>query len=197
MLRVTLGRGDERVDTMRTALAAMILLSVGTPPAVAQSMGYAGQQGRDIKALSEQETADLLAGRGMGLARAGELNHYPGPAHVLELKDRLALTPDQIAATADSFGRMAVAAKQLGAELVDRERALDAAFRAGGLTAGELGRRTDEIASLQGRLRAVHLGAHLEMKEVLTPQQVAAYDTLRGYGEPAATPPAHHGMHPG
>ena len=197
MLRATLGRGDERVDTMRTALAAMILLSVGIPPAVAQSMGYTGQQGRDIKALSEQETADLLAGRGMGLARAGELNHHPGPAHVLELKDSLALTPDQIAATADSFARMAVAAKPLGADLVDRERALDAAFRAGGLTAGELGRRTDEIASLQGRLRAVHLRAHLEMKEVLTPQQVAAYDTLRGYGEPAAAPPAHHGVHPG
>jgi len=129
---------------MRTTLAALILLSIGVPPAVAQSMGYAGQRGRDIKALSEQETADLLAGRGMGLARAGELN--PGPAHVLELKDRLALTPGQIAATSDSFARMVAAAKPLGAELVDPERALDAAFRTGGLTAGELGRRTDEIA---------------------------------------------------
>ena len=182
---------------MRTMLAAMITLSIGTPPAIAQSMGYAGQQGRDIKALSEQETADLLAGRGMGLARAGELNHHPGPAHVLELKDRLALTPGQLAATADSFARMAAAAKPLGAELVDRERALDGAFRAGGLSAGELGRRTDEIALIQGRLRAVHLGAHLEMKEILTPQQVAAYDVLRGYDEPAAAPPARHGMHPG
>jgi len=56
---------------MRTMLAAMITLSIGTPPAIAQSMGYAGQQGRDIKALSEQDAADLLAGRGMSLARAG------------------------------------------------------------------------------------------------------------------------------
>ena len=101
---------------MRTAFAALILLSIGTPPAVAQSMGYAGQQGRDIKALSEQETADLLAGRGMGLAQAGELNHHPGPAHVLELKDRLALMPGQLAATADSFARMAAAVKPLGAD---------------------------------------------------------------------------------
>jgi len=64
-------RGDEQGNTMRTMLAAMITLSIGTPPAIAQSMGYAGQQGRDIKALSEQDAADLLAGRGMSLARAG------------------------------------------------------------------------------------------------------------------------------
>jgi len=116
---------------------------------------------------------------------------------VLELKDRLALTPGQLAAASDSFARMAAAAKPLGADLVGREHALGAAFRAGSLTAGELGRRTDEIASPQGRLRVVHIGGYLEMKELLTPQQVAAYDTLRGYGRPAAAPSAHHGMHPG
>ena len=181
---------------MRAMLAAVVLLSLAAP-AVAQTMGYAGQQGRDIKALSEQETADLLAGRGMGMARAAELNHYPGPAHVLELKDRLALTQEQLAGITESFARMAAAAKPIGAELVERERALDAGFRSGGLTTGELGRRTDEIAALQGRLRAVHLGAHLEMKRILSPQQVATYDGLRGYGLPAGASPARHGMHPG
>jgi len=35
-------RGDEQGNTMRTILAAMITLSIGTPPAIAQSMGYAG-----------------------------------------------------------------------------------------------------------------------------------------------------------
>ena len=35
--------------------------------------------------------ADLRAGRGMGLALAAELNGYPGPAHVLELADKLDL----------------------------------------------------------------------------------------------------------
>ena len=160
-------------------------------------MGYAGEQQREIKALSAQETADLLAGRGMGLARAGELNHHPGPAHVLELKDRLALTPRQVIATSDSFARMAAAAKPLGAALIDMERALDAAFADGRLAAAELRRRTDDIAAIQGRLRAVHLGAHLEMRDILTPQQVAAYDGMRGYGGPGAAPSAHHGLHPG
>ena len=56
---------------------------------------YAGQQQRQIKALSEQQVADLRAGRGMGLALAGELNGYPGPLHVIELADRLQLGDDQ------------------------------------------------------------------------------------------------------
>lgn len=182
---------------MRMFSVALAVLAMGAAPVGAQTIGYAGQQGRDIKALSQQETADLLAGRGMGLARAGELNHHPGPAHVLEFKERLALTPDQLAASSDSFARMAAAAKPLGVELIDKERALDAAFKAGDLKAEELGRRTDEIANVQGRLRAVHLGAHLDMRRILIPEQVAAYDMLRGYGGPAATPQAHHGMRPG
>ena len=53
---------------------------------------YAGMQARSIKALSEQQIADLKAGRGMGLALAAELNGYPGPAHVLEVADQLGLS---------------------------------------------------------------------------------------------------------
>jgi hypothetical protein len=56
---------------------------------------YAGLQMRPIKALSEQQVADLSSGRGMGLALAAELNGYPGPSHVLELADKLDLTTEQ------------------------------------------------------------------------------------------------------
>jgi hypothetical protein len=45
---------------------------------------YAGYQQRPVKAPSEQQVADLRAGRGIGLALAAELNGYPGPVHVLE-----------------------------------------------------------------------------------------------------------------
>ena len=43
------------------------------------------------------------AGRGMGLARAGKLKHHPGPARVLVPKDKLALTPQQLAATMEAL----------------------------------------------------------------------------------------------
>lgn len=174
---------------------AVLLLAV---PALAQPPGgYAGQQTREIKALSAQEQADLVAGRGMGLARAGELNHHPGPAHVLELRDKLELTPDQLATVHASFQRMEAAAKPLGAELVRREREMDAAFRQGAMTPARLAADTEEIGALQGRLRGVHLAAHLEMRAVLSPQQVAAYDALRGYTD-GAVPSSHgHHMQPG
>ena len=47
---------------------------------------YAGLETRTIKALSEQQIADLRAGRGMALALAAEVNGYPGPLHVIEFK---------------------------------------------------------------------------------------------------------------
>lgn len=187
-----------RAPVVLAALFLMVPAAAQAPPGRVPG-GYAGQQSREIKALSAQEQDDLLAGRGMGLARAGELNHHPGPAHVLQLRNQLALTPDQVAIVEDSFRRMEVAAKPLGAELVMRERALDGAFQEGGVTPSRLVAETEAIGLLQGRLRAVHLAAHLEMRSLLSPAQVAAYDRLRGYdgGEAPATPPAApvHGHH--
>lgn len=148
------------------------------------------QHARDIKALSAQETADLLARRGMGLARAAELNSYPGPMHVTELRDRLALSAEQIVAAQGSFDRMQAAARPLGVELVERERVLDEAFKAGAVTPARMAADTEAIGVLQGRLRAVHLAAHLEMRELLSHGQVARYNQLRGYAGGGATPGA-------
>jgi hypothetical protein len=51
--------------------------------------------GRRIKALSAEDVDGLLTGRGLALARAAELNGYPGPMHVLEHADALGLTGEQ------------------------------------------------------------------------------------------------------
>ena len=78
---------------MRSLVLAIILSSAASVT-FAQSP-YVGMQTRSIKALSEQQIADLKAGRGMGLALPAELNGYPGPAHVLELSDQLGLSTEQ------------------------------------------------------------------------------------------------------
>ena len=80
------------------ALVGYLLLGAAST-AIAQHHGpYTGQQNREIKALSPQEMQNYLEGKGMGYAKAAELNHYPGPAHALELADRLELTSEQRAA---------------------------------------------------------------------------------------------------
>jgi len=161
-----------------------LLAALFACPAVAQHPGSSGQQTREIKALSAGEIADLIAGRGMGMAKAGELNHYPGPAHVLDLRNKLALTPEQVAQAQASFDRMASEAQPLGSEIVRRERALDEAFKLGEATFESVAQQTEEIGTLQGQLRAIHLNAHLKMRALLTAQQVTSYDKLRGYDGP-------------
>jgi Spy/CpxP family protein refolding chaperone len=163
-------------------------------------VGYAGEERREIKSLSTEEIEQLLQGQGMGLAKAAELNHYPGPRHVLDLGARLELTAGQRAATEATFARMRDEAVRLGGQIVERERALDALFAKGEIDAGQLSAATAEIARLQGALRAAHLAAHLEMRRILSPQQIKKYDELRGYTgatqQTPATPHNHsHGKH--
>lgn len=142
---------------------------------------YTSHQTREIKALSADEVEGYLSGAGLGMALPGELNGYPGPRHVLELADSLELGQEQAAAVRRIFDAMESQAIDLGVQVVDLERQLDAEFAEGTISPATLRLLTDKIARLQGQLRAVHLLAHLAVADVLTPEQRQEYDRLRGY----------------
>lgn len=142
---------------------------------------YAGQQSREVKALSEKEVKDLTEGAGMGLAKAAELNRYPGPMHALELADVLALTVEQRERLAALMHRHKAEARKLGGRVVALERELDAQFAGGKATPAEVDRLSLAIGEAQGRLRADHLRTHLETTGLLTPEQVNRYVKARGY----------------
>jgi hypothetical protein len=150
---------------------------------------------RPIRALSAEQQADLLAGRGMGLALAAELNGWPGPAHVLELADAIGLTSDQRLATEMLMADMRAAASALGARLVAEEQALDSAFRDRSITPADLAERTARIGMLQGEIRAVHLQTHLSQAALLWPEQIVAYGRLRGYATATHAPAGNGGAH--
>lgn len=154
---------------------------------------YAGQHQRQIKSLSSQEVTDILAGKGMGLAKAAELNGYPGPSHVLELSDSLRLTAEQRKKTETLFKEMQGKAIAAGKELIDDERALDDLFVSKAVTAATLKDAVDRIAARQAKIRLIHLGTHLAQMEILSADQVARYNALRGYGDGAAPHKHHHG----
>jgi len=162
----------------------------------AKQGGYAAEVQREIKSLSAEEVKGLMNGDGMGLAMAAELNHYPGPRHVVELVAELQLTPEQHLRARGASARMRRDAISLGQRIVQRERELDAMFVKGDVDAERVRAATAEIARLQGELRAVHLVAHLEMRRMLSPQQIEKYDQLRGYAKGQKPGGQHgHGKH--
>jgi Spy/CpxP family protein refolding chaperone len=173
------------------SVTAGIGLSLLASIAFAQSP-YVGMQARPIKSLSEQQVADLKAGRGMGLALAAELNGYPGPAHVLELADQLGLSAEQKARVQNLFDSMKAEALPLGAKLLDQEAALDGQFADRSITPETLKAETAQIGVTQAELRNAHLKYHLQTAQILTPDQMQRYSVLRGYGSVGPTQHQHH-----
>ena len=152
-------------------------------PAAGDSHSYVGQERRALKALSEAEIQDYLAGRGMGLSKPAELNRYPGPRHVLDLADKLELSAPQRARIQAIFDRMHTRAKHLGSDIVAQERELDRLFAERRVERAKLVRIANRVAALQGELRLTHLLAHVETTALLSPAQIQRYDTARGYGD--------------
>ena len=143
---------------------------------------YAGQQARAVKALSSEQIEGLKAGKGLGYAKSAELNGWPGPLHVLELADRLSLTDEQEVRMEDLRKQMLARAKPLGEEMIAAERALDAVFSSANPMAKDVETATMQIASVEARLRAVHLTTHLLSAPVLSDEQKEIYKQARGYG---------------
>ena len=174
------------------ALAALLFATSAF--SAAQSL-YVGQETRAIKSLSPQEIEGYLAGKGMGLAKAAELNGYPGPAHVLELAEQLALTTGQRTQTEALFEDMQAKAIAVGRELIAKERALDELFAMKAISVEGLQDALSRIAGLQAQIRAIHLQAHLAQVETLSPQQVVRYNEMRGYSHVDKQPTHPHASH--
>jgi hypothetical protein len=188
---------NHRPEAVRILTAAAVAL-VALPSLGEDRLSspYQRQAASGLRGLNESEIADLRSGAGMGVARAAELNGYPGPRHVLDaIADRaLAATPEQTERIRHIFDRMKSDAQGLGAQILEEERGLETAFRAAAITESEVRSRVARIAALQGELRTVHLTAHLATRAVLSEAQVARYDELRGYASGAA---ADHGRQHG
>lgn len=173
---------------LRALMTGAVLLLAST---VFAQTPYSGMEARSIKSLSEQQIADLSAGRGMGLALAAELNGYPGPSHAIELAEKLGLSPEQIAKLQQQFSAMKAETIPIGAQLIEEERGLNEQFTSKSITLASLETGTRKIGQTQAKLRAAHLKYHLSTAAILTPQQVAQYNELRGYSG-GTHQPRHH-----
>jgi hypothetical protein len=173
---------------MRRTLAVLALLAPAGLALAQSHQPYAGMEQRSVKALSQQQIADLKAGRGMGLALPAELNGYPGPMHVLEHAEALGLTPQQLERTRALVDAMRAEAIPVGERLIEQETRLDRLFADREITPAALTVATTDIGATQARLREAHLKYHLAMMDVLTTGQVEKYRALRGYGTGSGRP---------
>jgi hypothetical protein len=142
---------------------------------------YAGRSSSSVPSLTTQEVDDLLAGRGLGMARAAELNGYPGPRHVLDLQSDLGLDAAIVAKADEIFREMQAAAQPLGATVVQMEKELGELYASRSIEEAMLQPKVDDLAALMGQLRVVHLRAHIRMASLLTTDQIENYQRLRGY----------------
>jgi Spy/CpxP family protein refolding chaperone len=179
-------------------LALSFSLAIPAQAALAQQHGdggnhhdhtssYAGLETRDIKSLSEEDVEALRQGRGWGLALPAELNGVPGPAHLLEMKDEIGLTEDQVSAIEAIYEEMRAEAIEAGERIMAAEAALDAAFANGGLEEEQLRDLIEEAEAARAELRFVHLLRHLSTPPLLTADQIQRYSELRGYGSDACS----------
>ena len=175
----------------RVAVVTLAAALFAAGPSLAQQQPYAGLQARPVKALSDEQVADLKAGRGMTLALTAELNGYPGPAHVVELADKLDLSVAQKAKALELFAAMKAETVPLGERLIIQEQHLDSLFASKTVTPVSLEAASAAIGTTQGALRGAHLKYHLAMIAELTPGQVDGYAALRGYANTSAEPHRH------
>jgi hypothetical protein len=99
----------------------------------------------------------------------------------LEMKDEIHLSTEQVRVIEDLYKKMKQAAIPLGLELIELERELNDHFANRTITDELLDGLLERIAQVRKKLRYVHLSTHLKTPDILTPEQIALYNQLRGY----------------
>lgn len=142
---------------------------------------YAGQESRIIKSLSTEDIKELKKGGGWGLAKAAELNGYPGPSHILKMADKINLSKKQTIKIQAMFDSMKKKSILLGNKLIHLEEKLNNEFKNSTISQGKLDTYINDITDIRAKLRLTHLSTHLQTPRVLTNEQVSLYNNLRGY----------------
>jgi Spy/CpxP family protein refolding chaperone len=107
--------------------------------------------------------------------------HQHGLGHVLDMAKDLALTPHQHHQTSQAFEEMKAKASALGNAVIAAEEELNQLFANGSATTANVASASGKAAELRGRLRGTHLAYHLQMREILSAEQVVTYNKMRGY----------------
>jgi hypothetical protein len=141
-----------------------------------------GQRMRSQRHASQglDDITALLAGEGAGQSLVAERRGVPGPRHVLEHADALALSRAQLTRVTRIRESMHQRAIALGQTIVAAETQLDQLFATTPLDTATIAAQVARIGELRAQLRQVHLDAHVATSPQLTEAQLVRYAALRG-----------------
>jgi len=163
----------------------VVVVTLVALPAQAQHSGHGHTPGvvsdGHLKAqgCAEEFEAVVRDGRGFGMAFAADQEGYPGPMHVLELKDRLGLDAAQESRVRMLLHAMFAESRPKGARLLDAEARLRSLFAKGSADEAAVRAAVAEVEQARADVRLVHLLAHLKTRAVLTEAQRRAYHEAR------------------
>lgn len=139
------------------------------------------QQASDTDVPTIPPTATLVVPVSAGDLTLTERNLFPAPQSLLMLADALDLDESQRQRLRQLQHEMDAEVTALGRRVLIEERRLDRAFVENNIEPTRVDALAQKIASLQGRIRAHRLRSHLAARDVLTPEQLLLFASLRGY----------------
>lgn len=137
--------------------------------------------------VSHDDVQAYLTAKGMGMARAAEIDGVPGPFHALAMAHELGLTPDQLARTQQVFDRMEARSSTIGRQIIEQERLLDQQLSDPRVSAVQREAALQRVGQLHRALRQVHQEAHAAQRSILSAQQITQYRELRTQAAAVAT----------
>src|SRR3989442_7852424 len=159
---------------------AVVLAAVAAIAWAQHGHGSVGAEGHQVAQACATEFEKVVGeGRGFGLAFAADQNGYPGPMHVLELRDRLKLTGDQEARARELMHAMFAESRPKGARLLDAEAKLRRLFAERNADEAAVRAAVAEVERARTEVRLVHLLTHLTTRDLLTEDQRRIYHEAR------------------
>lgn len=170
------------IITLSFALAAGVA-GVAFAQGSAHHGSHGGPGGTPHHALAQtcagafEET--VRDGRGFGMAFVADQQGYPGPLHVLELKERLGLSRDQETKAQALLAAMYAESRPKSARLLDAEAKLRRLFAGSRPDEAAVRAAVAEVETARADVRLVHLMFHLKMRDALTDDQRRVYQEAR------------------
>jgi Spy/CpxP family protein refolding chaperone len=170
-----------RTVTWAMVMASMLAVLLGGAAVTSgqHGHGHGGDGHRAAQACTTEFEKVVGDGRGFGLAFAADQNGYPGPMHVLELKDRLALTADQETKARALMHAMFAESRPKSRQLLEAEAALRRLFAAGSADDAAVRAAVADVERARSEVRLVHLLTHLKARDILTAEQRRIYHEAR------------------